>query len=127
MLESAAHLVEIDLLRRGTHVVAAPSELVAEQCAAWDYLVCVRRAPARYRFEVYPVTVRTRLPRIRIPLKTPDPDIVLDLPAVFARCYDSGGYGDFVDYRTDPLAPLTPDDAAWADALPRSAGPRIGQ
>ena len=39
-LESATHLVEIDLLRSGTHAVAVPSELVAEQCAKWDYLVC---------------------------------------------------------------------------------------
>ena len=40
LIESATHLVEIDLLRRGTHAVAVPSELVAEQCATWDYLVC---------------------------------------------------------------------------------------
>lgn len=125
LLDSTVHLVEIDLLRRGTHAVSVPSELVAEQCAAWDYLVCVRRAPARYRFEVYPITVRARLPRIRVPLRSPDPDIVLDLQAVLTHCYESGGYDDFVDYRNEPPAPLAPDDAAWADALLRSAGRRM--
>jgi len=97
---------------------------VAEQCATWDYLVCVHRAPACYRFEVYPVTIRRCLPRIRVPLRAPDPDIVLDLQAVFVRCYDSGGYEDFVDYNAEPPAPLAPDDASWADALLRQAGRR---
>ena len=128
LLESATHLVEIDLLRRGTHAVAVPSELVAEQCATWDYLVCVHRAKSHrqacYRFEVYPVTIRRRLPRIRVPLRAPDPDIVLDLQAVFVRCYDSGGYEDFVDYNAEPPVPLAPDDATWADALLREAGRR---
>jgi len=123
LLQSDTHLVEIDLLRSGTHAVAVPSELVAEQCATWDYLVCVHRALC-YRFEVYPVTIRRRLPRIRVPLRTPDPDIVLDLQAVFVRCYDSGGYEDFVDYNAEPTAPLAPDNAAWADALLREAGRR---
>ncbi|MBI4847905.1 MAG: DUF4058 family protein [Nitrospirae bacterium] len=127
LLESATHLVEIDLLRRGTHAVAVPSELVAEQCATWDYLVCVHRASVKshrqacYRFEVYPVTIRRRLPRIRVPLRAPDPDIVLPLQAVFVRCYDSGGYEDFVDYNAEPPVPLAPDDALFSDALLREA------
>ena len=124
LLDSATHLLEIDLLRSGTHAVAVPSESVAQECAAWNYLVCVRRAPVRYHFEVYPVTLRTRLPRIRLPLRDPDPDIVLDLQAVFTRCYDSGGYEDFVDYTADPPVPLAPDDAAWANLLLRDAGRR---
>lgn len=124
LLDSGTHLVEIDLLRRGTDVVVVPSEIVAEQCSAWDYLVCVSRMPMRYRFEVYPFTVRVRLPRIRVPLRAPDPDTVLDLQAVFARCYDSGGYGDFVDYRSDPPVPLPPADAAWADGLLHAVGCR---
>lgn len=124
LLYSNTHLLEIDLLRSGTHAVAVPSESVAQECAAWNYLVCVRRAPTRYHFEVYPATVRTRLPRIRVPLRAPDPDIVLDLQAVFARCYDSGGYEDFVDYNAEPPLPLAPDDAAWADVLLGEAGQR---
>jgi len=124
LLESATHLVEIDFLRRGTHAVAVPSELVAEQCATWDYLVCVHRALC-YHFEVYPGAIRKSLPRIRVPLRAPDPDIVLNLQAVFTRCYDSGGYEDFVDYNAEPLSPLAPDDAAWVDALLREAGRRI--
>jgi hypothetical protein len=146
LLQSATHLVEIDLLRSGTHAVAVPSELVAEQCATWDYLVCVHSASrcnrdshredgevtgersehrqACYRFEVYPVTIRRRLPRIRVPLRAPDPDIVLDLQAVFVRCYDSGGYEDFVDYNAEPPVPLAPDDALFSNALLREVGRR---
>lgn len=72
---------------------------------------------ACYRFEVYPITIRRRLPRIRVPLRAPDPDIVLPLQAVFVRCYDSGGYEDFVDYNAEPPVPLAPDDALFSDAL----------
>ena len=124
LLDSPTHLIEIDLLRSGTHAVAVPSESVAQECAAWNYLVCVRRAPTRYHFDVYPLTIRTRLPRIPVPLRAPDADIVLDLQAVFTRCYDSGGYEDFVDYNAEPALPLAPDDIAWADALLRDVGGR---
>lgn len=39
------------------------------------------------------------LPRIRVPLADSEPDIVLDLQAVFERCYDEGAYTRRVDYR----------------------------
>jgi len=38
------------------------------------------------------------------------------------RCYDSGGYEDFVDYNAEPPVPLAPDDALFSDALLRKAG-----
>ena len=47
------HLIEIDLLRRGAHVVAVPEWRVEEE-GPYDYLVCVSRFPQRQRFELYP-------------------------------------------------------------------------
>ena len=43
MRQSTAHLVEIDLLRTGPHVVAVP-EWAARAHGPYDYLVCVNQA-----------------------------------------------------------------------------------
>lgn len=69
-------------------------------------------------------TVRQRLPRVRVPLTGDDPDVVLDLQAVFDRCYDAAAYARSLDYRQPPVPPLRPADAEWADALLREKGLR---
>ena len=48
-----------------------------------------------------------------------DVDVVLDLQPLIERCYEYGHYDRDLDYRVDPVPPLTWDDAAWADALLR--------
>jgi hypothetical protein len=123
VLDSKTHLAEIDLLRRGAPVVAAPVDMLMA-LPEYDYLVCVRRATYRGRVEVYSVTVCKRLPRVAIPLRAPDADVVLDLPSIFTRCYDNGAYATRIDYNQPPPEPLRPDDEAWADALLSAAGLR---
>jgi hypothetical protein len=112
---SATHLVEIDLLRFGPHVLAVPEALVAGRFR-YDYLVSVNRARSpRTRFEVYPRTVQQPLPRIRIPLAGDDPDVPLDIRAALEQAYEAGSYRDRIDYRSACQPPLPPDDQAWAD------------
>jgi len=123
LLDTPIHLVEIDLLSSGLHTVALSEEGRAE-LPPHRYLICVRRGPERRRFEVYPIPLSRRLPRMRIPLKEPDPDVVLDVQAVLDRCYDNGGYADLIDYRRPPSAPLSPEEAAWVDGLLRGKGLR---
>lgn len=123
LLETSVHLVEIDLLSTGLHTVALPEEARAE-LPPHRYLISVRRGPERHRFELYPLSLTQRLPRMRIPLKEPDPDVVLDLQAVLNRCYDNGGYADLIDYRRPPSAPLSAEEAAWVDGLLRGKGLR---
>ena len=53
------------------------------------------------------------------PLAGGDPDVVLNLQAVFNRCYDEGAYVRRIDYRRDPVPPLQAEDAAWADGVLR--------
>jgi hypothetical protein len=92
---------------------------------AWavDYLVCVNRAEGlRDRFSLYPRQLRERLPRIRLPLAAPDPDIVLDIQAVLARTYDAGGYAERLNYAAPCIPPLAPEDQAWADTMILHAG-----
>ncbi|MGO9109880.1 MAG: DUF4058 family protein [Thermoguttaceae bacterium] len=64
-----------------------------------------------------------RLPPIRIPMRTTDADVRLDLQSLVDRCYANGRYDD-LDYRTTPNPPLEADDAALADELLRGNGLR---
>jgi hypothetical protein len=117
------HLVEIDLIRRGPHVLEIPEEVV-ERLRPWEYFVnLVRRGSEG--FDVYALRLKNRLPKIRIPLKETDEDAVLDLQEVFNRSYDINPYPDILDYQDDPPPPeLSPEDAAWADELLKSKGLR---
>ncbi len=118
---SAAHLIEIDLLRGGRHVLALP-EAVARRRAAYDYLVSVNRADGkRGRFQFYPRRLRDRLPRIAVPLAGDDPDVGLDLQSPLARVFEDGAYIDRVHYDKPCHPPLSAEDQAWAAELIRTA------
>jgi hypothetical protein len=119
--QSTAHLIEIDLLRTGPHVMAVPERAVRPH-GPYDYLVCVNQAVGlRDRFQLYPRRLRERLPRIRLPLAAPDPDLVLDTQAVLAHTYEAGGYAERLNYAIPCVPPLSPEDQTWADALIRQA------
>jgi len=121
ILSSQTHLIEIDLLQQGEHTVAPPREMLLRK-GKWDYLVCLHRGGQRGRYEVWAITLRQRLPRIRVPLQDVDPDAVLDLQAVFNRCYDEGAYARRLNYRSEPPTPFVDKDAQWANALLRERG-----
>ena len=42
-----------------------------------------------------------------------DADVVLDLPGVFSRCYDVGGYDLLVDYALEPPVALSDEEMQW--------------
>jgi hypothetical protein len=50
--------------------------------------------------------------------------VILDLQALFVRCYDAGGYSRRLDYRREPFPALPRSDAEWADALLHERGLR---
>jgi hypothetical protein len=96
--QSQAHLVEIDLLRAGEHVLVVPEWIVRGR-QPYDYLVCVNRAGGlRAKVEYFARRLRQPLPTIRIPLAEGDPDGPLDLEAVVAHTYEAGAYGDRLRY-----------------------------
>jgi hypothetical protein len=125
LLHSRSHLLEIDLLRSGTHTLAVPAAALGER-GPQDYAVCLHRAGSGGRFEVWPIQLRQRLPRVLVPLAEGDADVVLDVQEVFDRMYDQGPYRRRVDYRGDPPLALAPAEAAWSDALLRQKGLRGG-
>lgn len=121
---SGTHLVEIDLLRAGPHVLAVP-EWVARGQREYDYLASVNRATGvRDTFELYPRTLRERLPRVKIPLADPDPDVLLDVQAVVERNYAAGRYLERIDYDGPCRPKLSADDEAWARQTIQSARER---
>jgi hypothetical protein len=121
---SKTHLVEIDLLRTGPHVLAV-AEWMARAQGPYHYLACVNRAQRdRDEFELYPCSLPQRLPRIRIPLAGNDVDVVLDLQAVLEQTYEQGAYADRLDYRGSCRPALAKADHAWAQQLIQKARKR---
>lgn len=112
---SECHLVEIDLLRRGSHVMSVPEPYVkpAKPC---DYLICVNRWPAPNRYELYPCLLRDPLPTIGIPLADHDPDAPLALQDALEQVYIDADYMLRVLYDEPCVPRLSPEDQAWASA-----------
>jgi hypothetical protein len=116
IMNSEVHWVEIDLLRDGVPSVTDPP---LRPC---DYRILVSRADQRMRTRFWPISVRQPLPVIKIPLRGKDPEVPLDLAAVFRTGYDRAAYDASVDYRKEPRPPLEGDDAKWAQELLRGRG-----
>ncbi len=117
------NLVEIDLLRdppRGRLPITEGEIAVHRRTA---YYVCVRRGTDPDVWYAYPVSLREPLPRVPIPLRPGDADIGLELQPLIERVYVAGGHDD-IDYSRPADTPLEGDDAAWADALLKTAGKR---
>jgi hypothetical protein len=115
-LSRDCHLIEIDLIRRGRHVVCIPQWRVkALKIKLFDYLCCVSRWPMRNRFELYPRRLRQRLPRLRVPLAEGDPDATLDLQAALEQVYTDGRYLRRIRYNEKCKPRLSPSDQTWAD------------
>ena len=114
-LESSTHLVEIDLLRRGTRVVDFSTEQL-EAISPFDYLVTVNRfQPGRTQYEIIPRQMRNRLPRFGIPLVPPDADIALDLQAAFEQVYEDGSYMLRIHYERPCSPAINDEDQRWAN------------
>jgi hypothetical protein len=122
VLSSAAHLMEIDLLRRGEHTVALGRDPIVRR-GPYDYLVSLSRGDQRRKGSVWRVLLRNRLPQVLLPL-LPGDAVLIDLQTLMNQCYDRGGYARRLDYQREPVVVLHPADAAWADAMLRERGLR---
>ena len=111
--DGECHIVEIDLLRHGRHVMSVP-ELHIVPAKPFDYLVCVNRWPTRSRFELYPCRLRDPLPTIGLPLAEPDPDAPLAIQTALEQVYEDGDYvlRELYDRACKPR--LSPKEQKWA-------------
>lgn len=111
ILDSATHLIEIDLLRAGRRLVPA---YVLPRC---DYFVHVSRAERRPKGFLWPIRLQQTLPTIPVPLREGDRDGSLDLLKVLTTAYDRAGYDLRIDYRKEPNPALEAETAAWTNQM----------
>lgn len=109
LLNSPAHLVEIDLLRGG-------EPMPAEGRPPCVFSVMVSRSEDRPEAGFWSVPLRDPLPTIPIPLRPPHEDASLELQSLLHRIHDAAGYRYYL-YETDPSPPLSPEDLAWSRAI----------
>ncbi len=115
---SRVNLVEIDLLLGG-----APLPM-KQRIEPGGYYAIVARGAWLPMAEVYRWTVRDPLPSLPIPLREPDPDILIDLASLVSRVYDLGRYARTLR-RGSPLPEipaLTPEARSWVESRSRPAG-----
>lgn len=119
VIAARANWVEIDLVRAGSYALAAPEENVPETMRR-DYLACITLSDLfGRRHEVYPLSLRRRLPVLPIPLRKKEPRVPLDLQPLLDHAYQAGRYGRLLDYGGSLAVPLESGDAAWASGLLR--------
>jgi len=114
-LAGECHLIEIDLLRNGRHVLCIPEWRLESSLKPFDSLCCVSRWPWRNRFELYAGLLRERLPILNIPLADDDPDATLDLEEALEQVYADGRYGRRIRYDQPCEPALTVEDQTWAN------------
>ena len=110
LYRAGVHLLEVDLIRRGTRPVVHP------RIPPVPYLVVLTRALAA-TMAVWPIRLQDRLPVVPVPLRPPDVDVDLDLQATLATVYETAAYELSVNYQVPPPPPLSDDDARWVAEL----------
>jgi hypothetical protein len=111
---AGVNVVEVDLIRGAPPLVDVP---LARIEAAWvtPYNCVVHRGPTSgRRYEYYPLPLRERLARVRVPLRSGDDDLTVDLQEPVDDVYLRGRYASRIHYSVPPDPPLSPDDAPWA-------------
>ncbi len=118
ILRSTAHLIEIDMLRKGRRVPMQGT------LPSVPYFVFVCRVDLRLLTEIWPITLDQPLPEILVPLLRGDADAALDLQQALTSVYDDNRLSSMIDYSKSPNVPLSPEQAAWVNQHLRAVGLR---
>ncbi len=119
VLRSQTSLVEIDLLRGGK-----PLPMEGNPPAS-DYRFIVSRSWQRPQAHLYAFNLPETIPDCPVPIKQGEKnEPVLILQTLLHTLYEQAGYDLRIDYRLEPVPPLAPLGATWADDLLRRVGLR---
>src|SRR5207302_1935262 len=110
LLYQQVHLVELDLLVGGRRL---PFERPLPPA---DYYYLVSRVEQRPNCQVYYWGVRQPLASFPVPLRMPDPDVWINLAAVFATAYERGRFGRRIDYQCPVPVLVRDEDNTWIRA-----------
>jgi hypothetical protein len=91
--------------------------------------VCSGKTTHRFNrpkdFFVYPIALFDRLPAVAIPLLPGDPDVPLNLQAVFDQASELGPYFREIEYGRDLIVPrLSTEKAQWVAGVLKTRGRR---
>ena len=112
--ENGVHLLEIDLLRRGERPFNYPT------LPRWAHYFITLTRGEQLRMDVWAMTVRDKLPIVPVPLKSPDPDVRLDIGAAFNEVYERSRYDLSVRYDAVPPPPaFSEEDIQWLQGILR--------
>jgi Protein of unknown function (DUF4058) len=110
VLNSATHLVEIDLLRTGNFMPMA-------EAISSDYRILVSRADLRPEAELYPFNVRESIPQLLIPLQPGDEEPIVNLSEVLRQVYQEAALDLAIDYSVQPVPALNDSDFQWVRSV----------
>jgi len=116
--QSSVHLVEIDLLRGGARLPMGQA-----LPPAYSHVI-VSHAERRPLCDVWPVALRAPLPTIQIPLSAGDPDVSVDLQAVFNVLFERAHYANAIDYGLSLDPPVDDADGTWVAEVVGTIAPR---
>jgi hypothetical protein len=116
LLFQKVHLVELDLPLGGQRVP------LGKPLPAAHYYYFLSRGDQRPDCQVYFWTVRQPLPRLPVPLRKPDADVLIDLGAVFTTAYDRGRFRRRIDYHAPLPLSLSDGERRWCEAVGAGQG-----
>ncbi len=124
IIDAGVNLVEIDLVRQGSYVLAAPLEQLRPGQRT-PYLTSVYRDAKPDQFEVYRAPLEQPLPNVPVPLRYGERDAVLQLQPLLDQCYQDGRYYR-LDYSGEPYGKFDDALTQWIDQRLQSEGRRPG-
>ncbi len=125
LYQAGVHLIELDLLRRGTRPFAHPHlpDVPYANCASQQRFAIALTCDQSGVMDVWPLMLQDSLPIIPVPLCSPDADIPLELPQVMADIYEEAAYDLSIDYSQPPPPPaLSEADGRWMRTLINELG-----
>jgi hypothetical protein len=107
---SGVHVLEIDLLRRGTRPFSYKKSTT-------HYQMMLLRAKTN-KAAIWAVNLHDKLPVLPVPLLPPDPDVPLDLGKALDITFERSLYHLSIDYSTEPAPPaFSEQDWAWIQTI----------
>lgn len=118
-INSEMNLVEIDLIRTGDWTEMIGPYAISES-AITTYRVTIAQ-PDRVRLLHYPISIRAKLPTIKIPLRSQDTPARLNLQELIEKAYTMGRYNR-IDYSRPCSPPFVGAEKEWGEAVLAAAG-----
>lgn len=107
---SGVHILEIDLLRRGTRPFSTKKN-------ASHYQMMLLRA-GTHNAALWAINVQDELPVLPVPLRAPDPDVVLELGKALDIIFERSLYHLSINYAEKPAPPaFSEEDRVWIQQI----------